>query len=737
MALDLAAGKRLPASGFFDAAVRNMVAGAVCAIVSLAFSLSYAALIFSGPLTPYLAYGIAATFITAAIGGIVMASRSSLPFALGSPDSSTSAVTAALVATLAGRLSAETPGEHLLASALIVLSLSAALTGLVLCGLGILRAGRAVRFVPYPVIGGFLGAAGWLIAAGAIQIITGYRPRLSGLENFLDASTLAKFAAGAGVAAVLLLGRRRFTGPMAQPALLLGCAAAVYAGLALFGISLIQAQADGWMFQQPSAAAFAPPWNVEQWRQFPWHLLPSLSGDFIAVMFVTTVSILLNVAALEVTAKREADPDRELAAVGIANLAASAFGGYVTGIPLSRSTLAFKLAANSRIPSLCVAASSAAMLAVSPGFLAYVPKCVLGGLLLSLGLDLLYRWLIASARQLSRMEYLSLIAITVMILAWDFVAGILVGIVISCGTFALSASRVSAVKFSFDGSEYRSSLDRGARELALLAEHGRELQGMSLQSYLFFGSANQLYQHIKELLLSRPECRHLLFDFRLVTGIDSSAIHSFAQIKQAVDKSGARLVLVNLSPALTSAFRAIGFLSKDVIVGSDLDHALESCEDAIIAEHRTQEAGVRTLRDWLAEELGTPDYADALTRQCRRIEFGPGDTIARQGEPSDSMHFILAGRVGVILDVGGGRRVRVRSLGQHTTIGEMGLITQKPRSATIEAETESVLYELSVAAYERIKIEDPPLSRALLTYVIRVMAERLSFASRSIGVLQR
>ena len=43
---------------------------------------------------------------------------------------------------------------------------------------------------------------------------------------------------------------------------------------------------------------------------------------------------------------------------------------------------------------------------------------------------------------------------------------------------------------------------------------------MSLQSYLFFGSANQLYQHIKELLAARPECRYLVFDFRLVTGIN-------------------------------------------------------------------------------------------------------------------------------------------------------------------------------------------------------------------------
>jgi sulfate permease, SulP family len=362
---------------------------------------------------------------------------------------------------------------------------------------------------------------------------------------------------------------------------------------------------------------------------------------------------------------------------------------------------------------------------------------VLGGLLLSLGLDLLYRWLIASSRQLLRLEYMSLVAITLIIVNWGFVPGILVGTMIGCATFAFTASRVSIIKFSFDGSEYRSSLDRGPEELELLSEHGRELQCMSLQSYLFFGSANQLYQHIKNLLVARPECRHLVFDFRLVTGIDSSATHSFTQIKQAADKCGARLVLVNVSAALTSAFRAIGFLANDIIIASDLDHALEWCEDAVIASHRTDDRAIRSLREWLSEALGSVTYADILAQQCKRIQFGPGETVARQGERSDSMHFIVEGRVAIIVDLGDGRTVRVRSLGQHTIIGEMGLITQRPRSATIEAEVASVVYEFKVEDYERLKIDKPELTQALLTYVIKVMAERLSFASRLIGVLQR
>lgn len=79
----------------------------------------------------------------------------------------------------------------------------------------------------------------------------------------------------------------------------------------------------------------------------------------------------------------------------------------------------------------------------------------------------------------------------------------------------------------------------------------------------------------------------------------------------------------------------------------------------------------------------------------------------------------------------------VRSLGLHTTIGEMDLITRQMRSATIRAEVPSVLYELGADAYERLKQENGALAQALLTYIVRLMAEWLSFASRVIGVLRR
>ncbi|MBA2589840.1 MAG: cyclic nucleotide-binding domain-containing protein, partial [Alphaproteobacteria bacterium] len=157
--------------------------------------------------------------------------------------------------------------------------------------------------------------------------------------------------------------------------------------------------------------------------------------------------------------------------------------------------------------------------------------------------------------------------------------------------------------------------------------------------------------------------------------------------------------------------------------------------------HRPKVDDLASLEDWLAEALGDAGHAEALARHCIRRDVADGEVIARQGDAADSMHFILEGRIGVIVDQGAkenqGQGVRVRSLGRRTIIGEMGLIARRPRSATIRAERPSLLYELRTSAFDGLQRDNPALSQALLGYIARVVAERLSFANRMIGILQR
>ena len=667
----------------------------------------------------------------------VIALGSSLPFAVAGPESSTAAMTGILAASLVERMAATDPAAPVLAPVIITLALASITTGIVLCGFGMTRMGRAIRYVPYPVVGGFLGATGCLILLGSIRVITGHRLQFATLEQFANLQTLYELAAACAMALVLYLTWHRTRTPFGLPAILIGGVIAAHLAFWLAGISATQAQTAGWTFQPPPHVSFMLPWSVQEIGRYPWYTLPDLAGNLIAVIFVTASSTLFNTTGVEVALNREANLERELNVTGLANMLSGLFGGYTGCISVSRTVLNFKGGGTGRLSGLTVAAISALMLAVAPMLLGYMPKFVLGGLLIYLGADQLHRWIIQSRRRLSISEYLSLLAIIVIIVQWGFIAGILIGVVIGCATFALSASRINSIKFSFSGSEYRSSLDRSRDDQAILAAHGGEIQGLNLQSYLFFGSANRLYQHVKALLARHPECRFLVFDFKLVNGIDSSAAYSFAQIKRSAEERGIKLVLVHLAAAAEKALRSSEFITSEVSIVPELDHALEWCENEIIAKHQGLKGEEASLRDWFTQMLGTEQDAIELMQRCERLEVEAGEIIVKSGDAADSMHFILDGRVGIMVPTDEGRTTRVRSLGRYTTIGEMGLVSRAPRSATIQAEVASILYVLSAPQFEAIKSEDPALGQKLLTYFVSVMAERLTFANRMIAVLRR
>ena len=268
-----------------------------------------------------------------------------------------------------------------------------------------------------------------------------------------------------------------------MPGVLLAAFAATYLVLPLIGSSIGEAQIHGWMFRPQPDAELISPWQPGTLATVsPGRSLPALTGDLLAVMFVTVINFLLNTTGIEIATRTEANIDRDLKVLGVANIVSAAFGGYVSCTSLSRSILVRTAGATGRLAGLTVAAVSAALLFADPSLVGYVPKFILGGLLLFLGGGLVYQWMIQSARQLQRIDYLSLIAIALLIINWGFIAGVLTGVVIGCATFALSVSRVNAIKFSFDGSEYRSSLDRGAQEQTLLTNHGREIQGMACKA---------------------------------------------------------------------------------------------------------------------------------------------------------------------------------------------------------------------------------------------------------------
>lgn len=247
-------------------ALNDVLGGSAASVLTITFGLSYSLLIFAGPLAPYLSYGVAATFISSAILAIVIALGSSFPFAIAAPESSTAAMTGILAASLVEHMTARDPSVTVLAPVLMTLALSAIVTGIALCGFGVTRMGRAIRYVPYPVVGGFLGATGCLIVLGAIRVITGHPLRWATLDQFANFLTLSELAAACAMALVLYLTWHRSRNSLGLPIMLIGGVVAAHVAFRLAGISLVEAQASGWTFQPPPGVNIMLRWSAAEIR---------------------------------------------------------------------------------------------------------------------------------------------------------------------------------------------------------------------------------------------------------------------------------------------------------------------------------------------------------------------------------------------------------------------------------------------------------------------------------------
>ena len=192
-----------------------VLGGAAASVLTVTLGLSYAVLIFAGPLAPYLSTGVGVTFMASAILALVLGLGSSLRFAIAAPEASTAAMTGIVASSLVERITEADPTAPLLAPVIITFGLVSIATGLMLCTFGVTRIGRAIRYVPYPVVGGFLGATGCLILLGAIRVITGQPLQLATLGRFADTTTVFELSAACAMAAVLYLTWHRSRTPIA------------------------------------------------------------------------------------------------------------------------------------------------------------------------------------------------------------------------------------------------------------------------------------------------------------------------------------------------------------------------------------------------------------------------------------------------------------------------------------------------------------------------------------------
>ncbi len=717
----------------------SLSAGLVVAMIDIPLEISIAALIFSGDLSSHVSAGIGLHLFGGLVISLVVALTSSFPGMVALPQEAPAAILALAATAIAAGMPASATSLDTFLTVVAALAVTSVLTGAFFLALGRCKLGAWIRYVPYPVVGGFLASTGWLLVHGAFGVMTDQSLGWSQLPSLLQPIMLARWLPGLILAALLLLILRRRSHSMIVPTLVLAATGLFYILLWATSTSIAEATAQGWLLGPFPQGALWRPLTPPDLAQVHWQVILRQAGSVGTLLFISAIGLLLNTSGLELAARRDIDFDRELQSAGLANLAAS-LGGSPPGFQtLTYSVAGRRMAADSRLVGVFTGVLYGAVLLFGAPLLSYAPKPVLGGLLLFLGLGFLVEWLHDAWFKLSRAEYGLVLLILITMNVAGLVASLALGIVLAVALFAVSYSRISAVRHTLSGANYRSNVDRPRQDLQTLRRRGHWLYILELQGFIFFGTANRLLEQVRQRANDPdlPAPRYVVLDFRQVSGLDASAVLSFTKMKQLAEAKDMRLVFTHL-PA-----RVRRQLANEVLTDSDrslwhtevdLDHGVEWCEEQILCVRDgedTATAGRARVAPFQPESITGIDLRDYM----ERMDLAEGHYLIRQGDAPRGLFFVERGQVTALREGEDGLVIRLRKMGPGTVVGEMGLYLDSEASASIVTNEPSTVYHLSKANLSRIEETEPATAAALHRYIAEILSERVSTANDTIQAL--
>ena len=716
----------------------SLIAGLVNGIIFVVSAMALGALIFTGELSSYLPQGIGILLFGSLIFALFSAVTASYPIIISAPQDIPIAILALMATTIVATSGSSWSAQEQYEFIFVTIGLTSVLVGLFFYILGKFKLGKLVRFIPFPVVGGFLAGTGWLIVQFSFSMMTDVDPTINNLSAFFTSDMLIRWVPGAVFAIVLLILHRYISHYLLMPTVLTIGIGLFYIVSFFNGVSVSELESGGYLLGPFPEEGLFTGLPLKYLSGFDWNLfwvtLPAIG----TMMVLSTISVLFNYSGLELIIKQDVDLDRELKMTGFSNILAGLGGappGYLT---LSVTSMAYDIGARSRLSSIVVVLLCAFTLFFGADVLSIFPKVILGGLLLNLGLSFLEEWLYDTWEKLSRNDYFVIVLILVVIAAVGFLEGIVIGLLMSIVLFVLSYSKVEVVKHELTGTTFHSNVERSEYLKRIIADHGEQISILPLQGFIFFGTANRLLDRVNERVEKEgsSHLKYMIFDFRQVTGLDSSTINSFIKLRIMAKNHGFRVVFCNLNQDMTNQLRAGGLLPEEggvFVEFDDLDHGLEWCEDELIEQYKK-----------LDKELPDSEKADSFKDQFPGIaEFFEekkvaGDTaIIEQGKDPGGIYFIESGRITVRLDTGSTKGIRLKSLGAGTVVGEVSLYLGSKASASVLTETDCVIYFLSKDNFQKLNLESPGKAAELHTYIVKLLSDRLAKSNATIQALMR
>jgi glutaminase len=269
-----------------------------------------------------------------------------------------------------------------------------------------------------------------------------------------------------------------------------------------------------------------------------------------------------------------------------------------------------------------------------------------------------------------------------------------------------------------------------------LKANAHRIKYLRLQGFLAIDGIEFVIRKMKALA---DETHSFILDMHRVEGLSESAARLLNQARMSFREDGIAVVfsrIHNRSPITTPLSRPssrsdIGFLSFE-----DNDLAVEWCENRLLDTIGSPKASPCSLTD-SPLFAGLPDpllneVAAVSTGQC----YATGDRILASGQAGDGrIFFIESGEVSILVPLSDGAHQRIAKLGPGLVFGEMVLLGQTTRSASVYADSDVSCRIVEAADLEAISSRDPQLKIALLQNLSKDMAAKLLRATQWIAAL--
>lgn len=712
-------------------------------LVAFPAAIAFGVTVYSGIGPAYAGLGAVAGIVGAVVIGLVAA-------LLGGTDrlvSTPCAPAAAVLSAFAIESVAAGTSPQLTVLMILLVGLAA---GMVQIALGLVGVGRLIKYIPYPVVSGYLTGVGLIIIGSQIVKLLGASEGLRWWQALIDpagwdwrALLIGSVTAGVAVAAPRCTRR--------LPGIILGIAggATAYALLAVFDSGLRQLagnplvigaldfSADGYL------ATLVGRWT--EIGSIGRTQLASLVGAALTLGVLLSIDTLKTCVVLDQLTRSRHDSNRELVAQGIANCSANALGGISGAGQMGATLVGLNSGASSRACGVFEGLFCLIAALLASAFVAWIPVATLAGILVVIGLRMIDRAPLRFLRTRGTwLDFGVVAAVVVVALTVGLIAASAVGVGLAMLLFVREQISGVVVRHKMLLGQTSSSWHRPQREVDVLAAKGDRAIIFGLQGSLFFGNTYQLYTDLEQEIASRD---YVVIDLTRVRSIDVTAAHLFKQIRDTIKERGAKLVLCGIRNGedtranvreLLSTSGVVKPDSKTVRVFADLDTAIAWVEDRLLGEEEDDSPGEAPME--LAEmEIFSGYREDTLADLAALMEvrrYPAGAVLYERGDEGCELFWVRRGSVRLVAALDRGQARPMASFGRGDFFGGLAFLDGERRPNHALAVSDTEVYVLSRERFEQFSKVHRTLAFNLAMSMARVVASRLRRAESRLALLQ-